>query len=49
MGSGISYLEPATSFTQQTYGVTSPSLALNQPLKLQNTFSLDDPLGTKAK
>ena len=45
MGSGISYLEPATSFTQQTYGVNS----LNHPLKLQNTFSLDDPLGTKAK
>ena len=49
IGSGISYLEPATSFTQQTYGISSPSLALKQPLKLQNTFSLDDPLGTKAK
>ena len=49
MGSGIKYLEPATSFTEQTYGISSPQLALNQPLKLQKTFSIEDPLGTKAK
>lgn len=45
MGSGIKYLEPATSFSEQNGVITS----LNQPLKLQNTFSLQDPLGTKAK
>ena len=47
MGSGIKYLEPATSFSEQTYGI-SPSLSLNQPLKLK-TFPKDDPLGTKAR
>jgi hypothetical protein len=47
MGSGIKYLEPATSFTEQTYGITSPA-SLNQSLNLQ-TFPKDDPLGTKAR